>query len=126
MAKTALELTPEEWKAYNPLGDKKQRAKRYDAKRRQKAMRVARRAAKLLREQFSASKVVAFGSLAHRAWFTARSDIDLMAWGIPPDQYFKAVAVITGLSPDFKIDLVDPDLCSPNLLHAVERDHIEL
>ena len=125
MAKTALELTREEWKAYDPGYHLRTNKALHDSKRRQQAWRVARKAAKLLRERFGARKVVVFGSLAHRAWFTARSDIDLMAWGLG-DQYFKAVAVVTGLSAQFKIDLLDPQMSAPTLLKVVKREGIEL
>jgi predicted nucleotidyltransferase len=73
-----------------------------------------------------AQRVVLFGSLVHEASFTPWSDIDLAAWGIPADRIYAAVAVITGLSPDFKIDLIDPDICRPGLRTAIERDGVEL
>lgn len=125
MAKTALELTREEWKAYDPGYHLRTNKALHDSKRRQQAWRVARKAAKLLRTQFGARKVVVFGSLAHRAWFTARSDIDLMAWGLG-DQYFKAVAAMLDFSPEFAIDLVDPKMCAPTLLKVVKREGIVL
>jgi predicted nucleotidyltransferase len=87
---------------------------------------VARRAAKLLRRNFGASRVVVFGSLAHRAWFTPWSDIDLAAWGIPADRFYSAVAAVTGLSSDFKVDLVDPEDCRPSLRQTLDRERIEL
>jgi predicted nucleotidyltransferase len=64
--------------------------------------------------------------LAHDAWFTLWSDIDLAAWGIPPERFYDAVAAITGLSPAFRIDLVDPDACRSALRATVEREGIEL
>jgi predicted nucleotidyltransferase len=87
---------------------------------------VARRAAQVLRRRFGASKVIVFGSLAHEEWFSAWSDIDLAAWGIPPDRFYSAVAAITGLSSAFKVDLVDPETCRPTLRAAMEREGIEL
>ena len=129
MTKTALELTPQEWKAYYPgrkLGRVSQRASLQSSKRRRQAWRLARRAAALLHREFSARRVVVFGSLAHRAWFTDRSDIDLAAWGIPLDRYYSAVATVTGLSPLFKVDLVDPATCRPSVRQAIETEGIEL
>ena len=46
--------------------------------------------ARLLREEFGATRVVAFGSLAHGAWFGPRSDIDLAVEGIPPQVFWRA------------------------------------
>ena len=126
MTRTALDLSPREWQAYRPGGPAEIQPTSRAARRRRQAWRVARRAARLLREKYGASKVVLFGSLAHDAWFTPWSDIDLAAWGIPPERFYGAVAAITGLSPAFKIDLVDPDACRSALRATVEREGIEL
>lgn len=125
MARTALDLRPEERQAYRPDEAIRQRRLREDAHleaRWQQAHRLARRAAKLLHEEFGAERVVLFGSLAHRAWFTEWSDIDLAAWGIPPDRFFAAVAAVTDLSTSFQIDLVDPEQCSSHLRKSIQRD----
>lgn len=83
---------------------------RYD-----RAWAVAREAAALLKNVFGAKKVAVFGSLADRFWFSRWSDIDLAAWGIPYNRFYKAVAAVTDLSREFKIDLVDPDSWRPGL-----------
>jgi len=130
MARTALDLTHQEWQAYHP-GETGDRAARSDPTtaektRRQQAQQVARQAAQMLRQQFGASKVVVFGSLARNARFTPWSDIDLAAWGIPPHQFYAAVAAVTGLSAVFKIDLIDPQSCSPSLHEALDREGLAL
>ena len=129
MARTALDLTMQEWQAYHPGGlrdgsEGLQGDKEADERRRQ-AWRVARRAGQMLREQFGASKVVVFGSLAH-GWFTPWSDIDLAAWGILPDRFYVAVAAVTGFSAAFRVDLLDPETCRPVLREALEREGVEL
>lgn len=123
MARTALDLSTEEWKAYRPgvQVDEKQVAERWD-----RAWEVARAAARLMRQRFSATRVVVFGSLAHRAWFTPWSDIDLAAWGIPLDMFYQAVASVTGLSSEFEIDLVAPEDCRPGLRQVIEQEGIDL
>ena len=129
MTRTALDLSPQEWQAYRPDGPTvpppARQATRAERRRKQ-AWRVARQAARLLRDQYGASKVVVFGSLVHDAWFTPWSDIDLAAWGIPPERYYSAVAAVTGLSPAFQVDLVDPDACRSSLRATLEREGIEL
>lgn len=40
----------------------------------------------LLREQFGTMRVVVFGSLTRCEFYTRWSDIDLAAWGIPPER----------------------------------------
>ena len=79
MAKTVLELTPEEKAAYRPLDAIKQhqQSNRYQVEERwQKAQRLARQAAKILREEFGASRVLLFGSAVRQSWFTPWSDVD--------------------------------------------------
>jgi len=123
MAKTALELTREELRAYRPgkAGGTWNAEKRWT-----QGWEVARAAGRLLRGQFGATRVVAFGSLARREEFGPWSDIDLAAWGIPTDQFYRAVAAVTGLSPDFEVNLVDAQDCRPSIREAIEREGIEL
>lgn len=129
MAQTALDLSPQQWQSYRPGRPAEARdtgQTRRTERRRQQAWRFARQAAKLLRDEYGAHKVVVFGSLVHDDWFTPWSDIDLAAWGIPPERFYGAVAAVTGLSPVFQIDLVDPDACRSSLRAIVEREGIEL
>jgi predicted nucleotidyltransferase len=121
MGKTALELSKEEWKAYRPSSRVLEEP---SPERRSRAWETARTAADLLRRRFGATHVVVFGSLAHDEWFTRCSDIDLAASGIPPDAFFRAVAAVTGLSAEFKVDLVDPQDCRPALRQVIEREGV--
>lgn len=123
MSKTALALSPSEQRAYHP-GLRTGRGR--DEDRRQRAWQVAQRAADLLQEEFGATRVVAFGSLAHRASLTPWSDVDLAAWGLPADAFYRAVALVTGLSAEFKVDLVAPEDCPLRLRQVIEREGIEL
>jgi predicted nucleotidyltransferase len=123
VGKTALDLTREEWQAYRPDAKVGQSQFR---ERWERAWSVAQAAAELLRQQFGATRVVAFGSLVCREWFTPWSDIDLAAWGIPPEQFYRAVAAVTGISPEFRMDLVAPEDCQPSLRRAIEQEGIAL
>ncbi len=123
MAKTALQLTTEQLAAYRPgriepdpgLQDRLDRARK-----------AARAAAALLRDRFGARRVVVFGSMVRPGSFTPWSDIDIAAWGIPVDQFFRAVGALSGLSEEFKIDLVDPDRCRPQLHEEISREGEDL
>ncbi|MEW5873374.1 MAG: nucleotidyltransferase domain-containing protein [Chloroflexota bacterium] len=129
MTRTALELSPEERKMYRPgmmLHQRTEEDQRRLTRRYDQAWRLARRAATLLRRQYGASRVVVFGSLAHAAWFNAWSDIDLAAWGIPPERFYAAVAAVTGLSPRFKVDLLDAEACRSELLRVIEGEGVEI
>ena len=54
------------------------------------------------------------------------SDIDLAVWDIPDEKFFQAVAAITKLNAHFKIDLVDPNDCSPTLRQVISQEGVEL
>ena len=95
-------------------------------RRRKRAMRFARHAAALLRAEFDARDVILFGSLAIPGGFTLWSDIDLAVFGVPSDCFYAAVAAITGLSAEFKVDLVDADACSASLREAIDQNGILL
>lgn len=123
MARTALELTSEELQEYHL--SKRHKAE-HVAERWDRAWKMANTAVGLLRKEYGATRVMVFGSLVDREWFTPWSDIDLIAWGIPASEFYRAVAVITGLSQEFKVDLVDPETCRPALLRWIEREGIDL
>ena len=127
MAKTAFQMTPDEWKKYHPSSKKiKNTILRSSNKsgKRDEALEVAKQAAELLRNRFNAKKVVLFGSTATNVGFSEFSDIDLAAWGIPADQYYLAVASLTGLSSRFKIDLIDPDSCLESMRDSISSQGV--
>jgi uncharacterized protein len=129
LAKTALELSQKEWREYRPsrvLEEREERESAMMAQRKKEAWNLAKRAAHLLRKEFAAERVVAFGSLAHGHWFTPWSDVDLAAWGIPPERFYAAVAAVTDLSFSLKIDLIDIETCRPALKTMIEKEGIEL
>jgi uncharacterized protein len=125
---TALEMKPEEWRKFKPGRKITTRAtqSKYIERRRAKALELAKQASFLLRRRYGAKRVVVFGSLASTKAFSAWSDIDLAAWGIAPDRFFSAVAAVTGMSPDFKIDLVEPDTCRETVRTSIEEHGIEI
>ncbi len=127
--RTALELTTEEKLAYRPgaVIERRQQSDNHQQEERwQQARRLAPQAAKILYEEFSAARVLLFGSAVRQLWFTPWSDIDLAVWGIPSEQFYAAVAAVTGLSSEIQVDIVDAEHCSPALRTVIERDGIEL
>ncbi len=94
--------------------------------RRDAAWGVARQAADLLRARYGATRVLAFGSLADGAHFSAHLDIDLAALGLAPSDHYAALGRLRSLSPDFEFDLVDLGTCSAELRGAVLAGGIPL
>ncbi len=121
MPKTALEMPREEWRQYRP-GQRQT----FSGERWKRAWTLAQDVARVLKEKFGATRVVVFGSVARREALSPWSDIDIAAWGIPKEKFYQAVAYVTGLSPDFKIDLIDPAMCRPSLRAQIEEEGIEL
>jgi predicted nucleotidyltransferase len=116
----------EEFAAYLPHIRRRWRARQEAGeRRREEAWEAARQVAVLLRDRFSAQRVVAFGSLVHPGFFSERSDVDLAISGIPPGAFFKAWAA-AGAGCPFELDLVDLRDCSPALRRLIEEEGVEL
>ncbi len=120
-------IPPEKMEAYRQSARRRESERREAAlQRREAAWGVAREAAQLLKEQFGATQVIAFGSLAHGAWFNARSDIDLMAEGIPPEKFWRAWSALDQISGGFEINLVASEEVAGRWHEIIEREGIEL
>lgn len=94
--------------------------------RRQTAWAVARQAARLLREIFGAVRVIAFGSLAHGAWFSPHSDIDPAVEGVAPVAFWRAWAALDRIDPSFEIDLVALESASERLRAEINDQGVAL
>ena len=90
------------------------------------AWRLIPELARLLREEFGATQILVFGSAVNADYFSAESDIDIAAWGIPIAQYLSAVLAVNEFHDDFKVDLLDPTLCRLALQERIEEEGIEV
>lgn len=123
----ARDITPEQMAAYKEGARRRQERERQALRERERrAWDLARQAATALREQFGVSRVVVFGSLVHPGWFTPWSDVDIAAWGIKPEDTFRAIGVVLDLDTDIPLNLVDVGACSASLLETIERDGVPL
>lgn len=91
-----------------------------------KALKIADRAALLLKEEFGVKKVIVFGSLLEPALFHLRSDIDLAVWGLTGRTYYRAVGILQSLDPDIKIDLIAFEDASKSIQETILRKGKEL
>jgi predicted nucleotidyltransferase len=92
-----------------------------EMKERQKeGLDVAKKCANFLKEKYGATKVVLFGSLLNHEKMTPHSDIDLAVWGLPEQDYFKAVADLD-YGHSFEVDLVEIQKARPYILEAIHR-----
>lgn len=104
---------------------REQEARRTRARRLDSAWEVARGAAALLKEDFGASRVLLFGSVACREPLTERSDIDLAVWGLTPAAHLEAVARLQGMG-SFSVDLVRMERCLSPLREAILKTGVAL
>jgi len=122
-----IELTPEKIAVYRATARRYREWERTEIERRRElAWQVARRAARLLKDEFKATRVVVFGSLVRGDCFTPWSDVDLAAWGIAPEDTLRAMGMVLDLDNEIEVNLVDVSACRPSLLAVIERDGVEL
>lgn len=127
MHRTAEELSPEELNQYRlRLNDHFQNRDPVDEALLHRTWRTAHEVAALLYENFGATQVAVFGSLAERDWFSRRSDIDIAVWGIPSNRYFSAVAKTINLSREFKIDLVRFENCKGTFRKRIQSQAVPI
>ncbi len=105
--RTAKDLSPEELAEYSRRLDEHFRNRKVDEALLQRAWQTAHQVANMLYEDFGATQVAVFGSLAERDWFSKGSDIDIAVWGLSGDTYLDALWKTVGFSSEFKIDLVN-------------------
>lgn len=125
--KTALHLTPLELDKYRRVAVKVKKSPNKNLRAfRLRTFRVARKAAKVLRNDFGAKKIVLFGSLLHSSLFHAKSDIDLAVWGIKDREYYRAVSVLLDIDPTISIDLINIKDARPALKKIITEEGREL
>jgi predicted nucleotidyltransferase len=126
MPKT-LNLTPEQIANYRAHALRRRRQEQPEVERqREKGWQAAREAARLLKAEFGATRVVVFGSLARGSMFTRWSDVDIAAWGLAAEDTFRAIGAVMDLETDVPVNLIDVDTAHPSLLAAIEREGIAL
>lgn len=94
-------------------------------RRQDSARDVAESIARKLVKRFGVYRVVLFGSVAYGD-IHKRSDIDLAIWGIPPKDFYRAVAFTSGYSKEWKVDLIDAEDCRETLRQSILKDGVEL
>ncbi len=88
--------------------------------RQQRGWEVARRAAQILQQEFGVQRVVLFGSMLNHGRMTCHSDIDLVVWGLPEQDYFRAGAAVER-GHEFSIDLVEVQHARLELLASIQQ-----
>lgn len=92
------------------------------AARLERAWNVARQIADFLHRKYQPTRVVAFGSIVHPEVFGLHSDIDLAVEGIPWPEYLRAWNDVEDLTTEFKVDLIDIGIVSPEMRAWIEEE----
>ena len=73
----------------------------------EKAREAAKKAARVLAEEFGAERVYLIGSLLSEDDFTEYSDVDIAVSGLKTEDYFRALSLTWGLFPKgITLDLI--------------------
>jgi uncharacterized protein len=125
--KTASQLSKEEIEVYRRSFRKVRKLEsRKVQQRRERAWALAHKAASILKEKYDANRVVVFGSLARKNTFTIWSDIDLAAWGVRPEDTFRAIGEVFDLDEEIVVNLVDINAAPRSIIETIEKDGIEI
>ncbi|KPL87354.1 hypothetical protein SE16_11400 [Ardenticatena maritima] len=98
------------------------------AARREQAWAEARKAARLLKEEFGAQRVVLFGSLVREGgrFFDERSDIDLAVWGMGWRDLLRAWSRLNASPFTFAFDVMLIEDARPSLRERIEHEGVNL
>jgi predicted nucleotidyltransferase len=122
-----LEIPAEQMAVYRATArQRRQKKARELAARRQRAWEVAQQAAQILKEQFGAEQVAAFGSVLSDQRFHPHSDVDLAVWGLDEKVYYRAVSHLLDLDPTIPIDLIEFELAPPALQAIIKQEGVFL
>jgi predicted nucleotidyltransferase len=126
---TALELSPDGWKRYLEAARRRPAPPELtpdERRTRERLLERIREAAAMLKSRFHARRVVLFGSLAHAAWFTPDSDVDLAVEGLSGDDYWQAWRAVEEIIGDRQVDLVEIETVGESLKRSIQRHGVEL
>ncbi len=104
---TATEMSPSELAECRENLKRQWENRQVDEELLQRAWAVAHRLATVLYQDYGASKVAVFGSLAERERFTKYSDIDIVVWGVSYNRCLDALWGTEDLGSEFKIDITN-------------------
>lgn len=125
---TALELSQKERQKYIDAALLRQPSQELTPEDRHACDAVISQIAKVsaeLKKRFGVRRVILFGSLAHRAWFTADADVDLAVEGLRGQDYWDAWRLAEEIILDRPVELIDIETASKPLQRAIQRTGIE-
>lgn len=120
-----IQITPAQLEKYRKTALEREAKLRLQiSERYEHAWEITRQAAKILKGEFGASRVVVFGSLLHPELFHLRSDIDLGVWDV--QNYFRAVSRIMDIDSEIEFDLVPVEDARAGILAVIQQEGVDL
>lgn len=95
----------------------RQKKKRYEA-----AKSVLRNLTEILRDKYSAKKIVLIGSCLKEDHFHLRSDIDLCVEGLPNSLYFQALGELLIEAGEFSVDLIPIEDATERMMKYIKKE----
>lgn len=86
-------------------------------RRLERARHLVAEATRILKGEFGATEVAAFGSLA-QGRFDEHSDVDLAVWGLDESQHLRAVSRVQDIDASLEVDLLRAEDVAPSFLTA--------
>lgn len=126
---TARDLSREEWRRYRGPASHAMQAPELtpqEQEAREQLLAGVRAAAALLKIRYAVRRVILFGSLAHGAWFTRDSDVDLVVEGLAGTDYWQAWREVEEALGGCPVDLIEIEGVGESLRRAIERYGVEL
>lgn len=126
---TALELGRKGWRRY--LKSSRHRISKTqlspsELKEHEQLLARIQKVAGEIKSRYRVRRIVLFGSLAHKGWFSSDSDVDLAVEGLQGDDYWHAWRIAEETIKDKSVDLIEIESCGKSLQKAIEIYGVEL
>ncbi len=120
------QITPDQLAACRKHLERRWKSRKVDETLLKRAWQAAYEVANLLYDEFCATKVAVFGSLAEPIGFNKTSDIDIAVWGLSDKEHTRANSKAMDLRTGFKIDLINYDLTKGQFKERVQQKAIPI
>ena len=120
------QMTPEELASCRKQLERRWKSRKVDEALLERAWHVVYEIATLLYDEFGATQVAIFGSLAEPLGFTKSSDIDIAVWGLSDKTHSTAYCKVKDIDTGFKIDLINFDMMKGFFRERVKQHAIPI
>ena len=122
--RAAKEMSSEELASCRKQLERRWKNRKVDEALLERAWQVAYEIATLLYDEFGATQVAVFGSLAEPISFTKSSDIDIAVWGLSDKTHSTAYWKVKDIDTGFKIDLINFDITKGIFQERIQQQAI--